>query len=87
MKCSNCENTEFTCVCGALVDASTGDGMTSLGLTRQELRAEIDELIRNAYAEGWREAKERPDVDPPALEIHWGQPGGVQITEMGRAKS
>jgi hypothetical protein len=56
--------------------------MTSLGLARQELRAEIDEMIRNAYAEGWREAKQRPEVDPPVLEIDWTQPGGVQITEI-----
>lgn len=52
-----------------------------LGLTRAEVRSEIDEMIRNAYAEGWREAKRRPDQDPPELEIDWTQPSGVRITE------
>lgn len=56
--------------------------MTSLGLTRAEIRAEVDELIRNAYAEGWREAKQRPDPEPPVLEVDWTQPGGVRITEV-----
>jgi hypothetical protein len=56
--------------------------MTSLGLTRAELRAEVDELIRNAYAEGWREARQRPDLDPPELQIDWTQPGGVRVTEV-----
>lgn len=60
----------------------TSANMTSLGLTRQELRAEIDELIRNAYVEGWREAKRRPETEPPALKIDWTQPGGVRVTEL-----
>jgi hypothetical protein len=70
-----------------ITDEAVEAGMTSLGLTRQELRAEISEMIRNAYAEGWREAKRRLDIDPPALEIDWTRPGGVQITELWGAES
>lgn len=57
--------------------------MTSLGLTRAELRAEVDELIRNAYAGGWRESKRWPNrKNPPQIEIDWTQPGGVRISEI-----
>src|SRR5690349_14333175 len=57
-------------------------GVTSLGLTRSEIRDEVDELIRNAYAEGWREAKRRPDSEPPLLDIKWTGTRGVLVTEM-----
>ena len=65
--------------CGGV---GVSDEATSLGLTRPQIRDEVDELIRNDYAEGWREAKQRPEIEPPALEIDWTQPGGVRITEL-----
>lgn len=55
---------------------------TEIGMAKPEIRDQVDELIRNAYAEGWREAKKRPDQDPPLLEIDWTRPGGVRITEL-----
>jgi hypothetical protein len=64
------------------------DDMTSLGLSRSEIRAEIEEMIQNAYAEGWREAKRWPHIqNPPTLEIDWTQPGGVRIAELWRTAS
>ena len=60
--------------------------MTSLGLTRAELRSEIDELIRNAYYAAWRESRRRPDAMAPGLDIDWTQPGGVRLTEIWEAK-
>lgn len=62
------------------------DVMPGLGLARTELRDEIDEMIRNAYREGWREAKQRSDEDPPLLEVDWTQPGGVRINELWTAR-
>lgn len=56
--------------------------MTSLGLTSAEIRAEVDELIRNAYYEGWRESRRRPNTPAPRLDIDWTQPGGVRVTEI-----
>lgn len=55
---------------------------TSLGLSREEIRAEVDQVIRNAYYAAWRESRKRPTAMAPRLDIDWTQPGGVQILEV-----
>lgn len=57
-----------------------------LQLEREEadkeiLRADVEEVIRNAYNTAWMESKRWPNrKQPPRLEITWDVPDGIRIT-------
>lgn len=50
-------------------------------MERSLLRSEVEDLIRNAYREGWTESRRRPNQKCPRLEIDWTNPGGVGVRE------